>query len=973
MKQPKKEKQKLNKEQLQAIKFGEGPLLIIAGAGTGKTTTIVERIWHLIKNKKVKPEEILALTFTEKASQEMVGRVDEKLPIGLSQLWISTFHGFCERFLRAECLEIGLDPTYTLASKAECVQLMRSHLYDWKMSYFRPVGNPTKFITGLIEHIGRLQDEDISIEAYEAFAHKLQALPNTLEEEKEEAEKAGELARVYREYANLKIQENIMDYNDLISNTLKALRSKASLRKKYQTMFKYILVDEFQDTNIAQNELVFLLAGVKQNITVVGDDDQSIYKWRGAAISNILDLKKRLPKTKIVVLTKNYRSSHAILDASYRCIQHNNPDRLEVVEHIDKKLECMKRAIGKPIGFVWKNTSDDEAQWVAEDIEKQHESGKLWSDCTILLRANDHKEPFIRSLTRNNIPYQILGIDNILNTKEIKDIIAVLDILANPKDNVSLFRVMTMECFDIPLRDVLLLTATAKQQGISIFESFEWVSQKDQTVKIIWSPGGVEKLSAWFDQLHQLMSMIPTKTAGEILYRFLIESGLYKKFANPKTVSDEQAALNIAEFFSMIKSYETTHENATVFVVRDWIHLMIELKEAKRMPKSDMSVKDAVNIVTIHSAKGLEFDIVYMGSLVEGRFPSRNRSEQIPVSDALVKEIRVSADSHMQEERRLFYVGLTRAKEQLYLTGARWYPDNKREKKVSPFVIETLGQVVVDKEIIKPVETEKQLFLFDYAKESEKKIKEEAVAKKEIHMLSYSTYECFTRCPAQYKYRYVYKIPTMSYGALTFGDTVHRVMKWTYEQVRDGRPVDIKNVLEWYEKIWKKTGFQNPSSEKENKEKGTEIITEYMQTIFNPHTKVLSVEQSYTVPLTPTCVLYGKLDRIDDLGEGKIEIVDYKTGKSPTKKDIATDMQLSVYALLVSQQPKQIPPEQITVSLHFFEGQKKVSGVRTKEELQATKELMTRTVETIEKSILAPIPGKHCDFCEFKPLCEAWK
>ena len=335
---------RLNKQQKEAVGWGEGPLLIIAGAGTGKTTVITERIKHLITSGLAKPSEILALTFTNKAALEMEERVDVAMPLGYTSMWIMTFHSFCDRVLRAEALHIGLDPRFHLMSQAQTIQFVRNSLFQFDLDYFRPLGNPTKFVGGMVEHFSRLQDEDISPQDYLTYAKKLKT-------EKLEMKKTLELAKAYQKYDELKTKAGKMDYGDLITKTLKLFRDRPNILTGYQKQFKYILVDEFQDTNIAQNELVKLLAGKNANISAVCDDDQSIYKWRGAAVSNVLDFRKTYPKTKIVTLTKNYRSTQEILNRAYDLIQMNNPDRLEVKEEIDKRLQSKSKEKGESIKF----------------------------------------------------------------------------------------------------------------------------------------------------------------------------------------------------------------------------------------------------------------------------------------------------------------------------------------------------------------------------------------------------------------------------------------------------------------------------------------------------------------------------------------------------------------------------------------------------------------------------------------------
>jgi DNA helicase-2/ATP-dependent DNA helicase PcrA len=332
----------LNPEQKKGVEYAGGPLLLVAGAGTGKTRVITERIKWLIQNKKAAPSEILALTFTEKAAAEMLERVDRAMPLGYEEPWLSTFHAFADRLLRDEGLEIGLDPAYKILTPPEVWLLIRENLFDFNLNYYRPLGNPTKFISAMLTLFSRAQDEDITPAEFVRWAKKSkkQKVKSKNGDEKEGIEKYSELANAYQTYQTLKIRESYLDFGDLILWTLKLFRERPAILKKYQSQFKHLLVDEFQDTNYAQYQLIKLLAPAKSrpNLLVSADDDQSIYKFRGAAVSNVLEFKSDYPKAATIVLTRNYRSGQKILDASYRLIQNNNPDRLEKKIGIEKKL-----------------------------------------------------------------------------------------------------------------------------------------------------------------------------------------------------------------------------------------------------------------------------------------------------------------------------------------------------------------------------------------------------------------------------------------------------------------------------------------------------------------------------------------------------------------------------------------------------------------------------------------------------------
>jgi len=927
-------KRLLNTEQKKAVRFGKGPLLIIAGAGTGKTTVITERILYLLSSGKANPEEILALTFTEKASQEMEERVDQKLPYGTTKLWISTFHAFCDRILKNESLSIGLNPNYKLMGDAESIQFFIKNLFVFKLEYFRPLGNPTKFVFGMLQHFSRLKDEDVSPRAYGEWVEKLQKKAAT-EEEIEEGKKFRELAEAYRTYEELKTKEGLADYGDLIAHTLMIFRTRKKILSQYQKQFKYILIDEFQDTNFAQNELAVLLAGSTQNITVVGDDDQAIYRWRGAAISNIIQFRKKFKKAKIVVLAKNYRSTQEILNRSYELIQHNNPDRLEVVEKINKQLECVRRINGKPVQLLYADRVEDEAELVAHEIKGLVEDEKLhlsWKDIAILVRANNHAEPFIRAFGRFGIPYQFLGPGQLFRQTEVKDIIAYLKLLANINDSVSMYRVLVMDVFDVPARDVAELVSQAKQNALSVFAACEKFSSSCSDI-------GKQKVDLIVEMIQRHLGLIKKETAGQIAYYFLQDSGLLKSYTNIETAKEEHKAENIAKFFDKIKMYEVDHEDASVFAVVEWLNLAMELGESPLAANSDWTEVNAVNILTVHSAKGLEFPVVFVVNLVGARFPTNERHEQIPIPDALVKEVLPTGDYHTEEERRLFYVAVTRARDHLYLTAAKYYGDGKREKKLSPFIAECLGNQEI-RTATKPVASDAgQLFLIDWAKHDQLEQSDTKIAVKPVSYVWYTHIESFRRCPLQYKFRYVIKIPVPTSAALSFGDIMHRSMQEFYKHVIAGDKVSEQTLLAIYDEQWRSKGFMSKSYEEKMKKNGELLLSEYFKKGYDPKTKTIAVEQAFKIKITNDITLGGKIDRVDRRADGKLEIIDYKTGAAPKKRDPQEDFQLSIYALAATDKGVyDTAADNMLVSFYFFEGQERVSGTRTNEQLAAVRE-----------------------------------
>ncbi|MFH1561294.1 MAG: ATP-dependent helicase [Patescibacteria group bacterium] len=455
---------KLNAQQKQAVEYTGGPLMIIAGAGTGKTTVITEKIKWLIAEQNLNPSEILALTFTEKAAREMEERVDLALPIGYSQLWISTFHSFCDRVLKDEAIQIGLNPNFKLMTGAETIFFLQKNLFDFKLNYFRPNSNPNKFLSALASHFSRLQDEDIDPKQYLTFAKKM---PDSSPEEKLEKQKTIELATVFDQYQKAKEKEGLLDFADLISQTIKLFRQRANVLSEYRKRFRFVLIDEFQDTNIAQYELIKLLAPPKSkpNLTVTGDDSQAIYKFRGAAISNILAFKQDYPDSQMVVLSQNYRSTQAILDSAYQLIKYNDPDTLEAKLGISKNLTSARKIKGQTPKLIFENQAETEADMIVKTIKRLHQGKEKYQfkDFAILVRANSQADLVCQVLSRAQVPNQFLGPSQLFRQTEIKELVAYLSLLANPQDDLAFFKVASMDIFDIPEKNLALLRGFAKK------------------------------------------------------------------------------------------------------------------------------------------------------------------------------------------------------------------------------------------------------------------------------------------------------------------------------------------------------------------------------------------------------------------------------------------------------------------------------------------------------------------------------
>ena len=946
----------LNKHQLDAVRHGNGPLLIIARAATRKTTVITERIKHLIVDKNYNPGSILALTFTDKAAYEMQERVDILMPYGYTNLWIHTFHSFCDRILRDEAHTIGLDPSYKLISESEAVLLMRKNIFNLGLKTFRPFSNPTKFLDALLTHFSRLKDEDITPQEYIKWAEK--------QKNSEEKRQYKELADSYKRYEDLKIRESVMDFSDLISNTLLLFRKRPNVLKKYQDQFKFILVDEFQDTNFAQNELAIMLAGKSKNITVVADDDQSIYRFRGAAVSNVLQFKKSFPSAKIVTLNDNYRSTQTILDASWELIQNNNPNRLEVVENINKKLKSHSSSLEEEIRIIHETRPEDEADRIAQEIKTLSKTYE-YKDIAILVRANNHSQGITTALARHRIPYQFLGPGYLFQQEEIKDLIAYLTFLTDLSDSVSLFRVLSMEVFDIPYAQLNFLLNFAKRNNLSLFEALYDINLD------FLKPATQKKLQDFRKMAERHLEKTKKETAGQILYYFLVDSKLFEKLKTSDSLKEERRIQNIAKFFDRIKNFEMERSDANIFTLVEWLMLMMQMGDSPIAADIDIRDKNAVNILTVHSSKGLEFKTVFLINLVSDRFPSRERSEKIPLPESIIKEkAEKDRDFHLEEERRLFYVGMTRAMDILYFTYSDYYGTGKRPRKLSPFVYEALPNLKIEKE--KKALTQ-QLSLTEVLSvyEENGKVKEERPPLK-LRYITYSNLQMFDICPMHYKAKVIFNIPTPPAAVQSFGISVHNALYRFYKQIQGGENPSLKNLQDLLRKEWISQGYNSKKHEEERFSQSQNLLDKFYKANCNPFVSPLRLEESFSFNLKNGVKVFGKIDRIDPKGKG-IEIIDYKTGEENPKAQKAHELQLAMYALAATRIKDEVlnrDPKDITLTLYFLEGDTKKSMTFTKGDLDTLENRLIEKIEEIEKSEFKCSGNILCKNCEYKMLCQ---
>ena len=607
----------LNPAQREAVEQTEGPILILAGAGSGKTRVLTTRIGYLMKEKKVKAENILAITFTNNAANEMRERVDETLnDEDTSAMWITTFHSCCVRILRKSINKIGYNRSFVIYDSSDQVTLVKDCLRE--LNYSEKAMDP-KYIISVISNA---KDKLIN--------------PKQFREKYKNDFSKSKIADVYALYQDRLKRNSALDFDDLISKTVELFREHEDVLDFYRNRFRYIMVDEYQDTSRAQYELVRLLAQGHQNICVVGDDDQSIYGWRGADIRNILEFERDYDDVHVIKLEQNYRSTQIILDAANYLIKNN-------IERKRKKLWSEKKE-GELIKIQLAETEVDEAEFVANTISTMVRTGeRSYKDFAVLYRANAQARPVEDALNRAQIPYNIYGGTKFYERKEIKDMVAYLRVIQNPQDDISLKRIINVPRRGIGLRTIEKIEDRASLKEESLYSVLIDIDgNSDISRKAKASINGFVDIMSTFRSLKQIYP------ASKMIEKVMDITGYLDELEKDKSEESQDRIENLKEFISVAMEFESKNEDTSLEAFLTNVALTSE-------PNEEEEHADRVSLMTIHSAKGLEFPVVFLTGMEEKLFP-------------IARAIASMQDTQIEEERRLCYVGITRAKEELFMT-----------------------------------------------------------------------------------------------------------------------------------------------------------------------------------------------------------------------------------------------------------------------------------------------------------------
>ena len=957
----------LTPEQRVAVEHGPGPLLIVAGAGTGKTHVLTARIVHLIASGQAKPHQILALTFTEKAAATMQERVDLYTPLGLNDAAIRTFHSFGDEVFREFALELGRAGELRVLSPAEQVIFVREHLFDLPLKRYRPAGDPVRHVRALLDLFGRARDDDIAPEEYVAFARRM-ATEAGDDAARDEASAQEELAAVYAAYTTLKETSGVIDFGDQIALSLRVLRDHPGAARRLAERHRYVLVDEFQDTNDAQFKLIQRLVEPHRNLTVVGDDDQSIFAWRGATLSNFDAFRDTYPDAEVVTLVDNRRSSQGILDAAYALIR-NNPDRLEERLGIDKRLRGRPAGDAIEIDHLQYTSGAEEAEAIADRIaEAAIRSERKLGDFAVLVRNNSDAIRILNSLARRGLPAHFSGGGQLYDREEIRLLVSFLTAVAAPSDSLGVYFLATSSLYAFPPAELAKLAEAQTRRQRPLRELFEEVARGEGGG---FTEDAVSAAKRLITDLDRYAARSAELTTAELLFEFLESSKLLDRYRDPDSALAEEQGRNVAKFLRLVQSAGKALPSDRASYVVPHLQLLREAGDDPAAADFEQS-ETAVNVLSVHKAKGLEFGVVYLIVSTEERLPGSLRLPDLRLPDGLARTAVADRDRHVAEERRLAYVAMTRAKDAFFFTSATDY-GGTRGHRPSRFIGEALGRRPEAKSVRLAAYDELQRFA---AAPAEVDSPLPRLGADNILTVSYTEIDDYRRCPLRYRFAHVLKIPVLPTPPMIYGNALHRAVADFLTKKRNGEQPTLAQLEATFRSSWIGGGFISPDHESDRFEAGLTALRRFFAAEEGMPAPDL-VEQRFSFMLGNDRVV-GQWDRVDRTATGA-EVADYKSSildgdEDTAQRRAAKNMQLPVYALAYKKTFGELPAK---TALIFLESGQRGETTPTEEAMGAIAAVITSTAAKIRARQFPASPerpeARTCAQCPYNAICtESW-
>jgi superfamily I DNA/RNA helicase/CRISPR/Cas system-associated exonuclease Cas4 (RecB family) len=947
--------------QREAIEHVNGPMLVIAGAGAGKTTVLTQRVAHLIRAGHARPDQILALTYTDNAADEMKNRVRAELKgANLDGLQVSTFHAWCNSLLQRRGRSFGV-----LDDKDLWVYLRRN-IRELKLKYFVRAANVSQFLDDLLDFMRRCQDELVRPEDYAAYVARLERgeipLPRVAKskkqaelEDQEILERSQEIARVFTTVEKMLAEKNLGTFGHMITRAWQALNGDAALLEQERSRARFLLVDEFQDANFAQIEMLTKLAGSEANVSAVGDPDQAIYRFRGASSEAFTLFMKAMPEAKLVVLENNRRSLSPILRCAFGIVNENPPvfakksvSFQRAPLESDREKEAVLRGepiTAPPVEIVTWSDREVEAADLAYQIQKRRRAERCsWSDFAVLYRQHSHREELVRELTEHAVPFSIEGLD-VLDTPEVRDALAALTAAVNPKDAASLFRVAAFPPFDIDPQKLRSGMQAVRRQEMDLRRVLE---------KLPNGPAVLESVN----QVHTEVEKEGV-TASEALRLIM------RQF-------DMAASVPLDAFLNFVDMWQRKPlvEAGTAAEFLEFLEYFRQARGAIALPSS---TTDGVRLLSAHAAKGLEFRHV---AIIRGSSTSFPCSYREPLV-AMPPELRHSESLHddktlnEQEERRLFYVAMTRARDTLSIFAKQGTGTDQTPTK---FLREFMRDTGYRKFWRHRSAVAVQDTLF--AEEESYAVPRSNVAAwlwmdpsaSFVTGLSATAIEIYEECPLRFKLEREWNLPREVPASLHYGAAMHRVLRTFYDAYRFGREIGDDALIEMFRADLVAAGIPDRYQYELYLRQGIEQLKQFLSVAHaQPMPGVLETEQRFELQVG-AARLAGRVDRIDQVSSETVAVIDYKTGKPKSQEDADKSLQLSLYALAA----KEVWGRRAELLIfQNLENNTMVCTTRTDSELEDAKRRVEDAAEKIARGLFNAKYGYHCNLCPYRNLCPA--
>lgn len=967
-----------DERQREAIEHVHGPMVVLAGAGTGKTTVLIQRIANLVRQGHARPDEILALTYTENAAEEMQNRVRAELKgTDIEGLQTCTFHAWCNALLQRR------GAAFNVLDDKELWVYLRRRIRDLHLKYFVRAAKVSQFLDDLLEFMRRCQDELVDPRQYAEYVARLERgdipLPRVARSKKQSElddaeilDRCREIATVFATVEDMLRAKNLGTFGHMITGAYHLLKDHPAVLEEERRRTRFLLVDEFQDANFAQVEILSMLAGQESNVFIVGDPDQAIYQFRGASSEAFSLFVRHYPAAKLVALEKNRRSLTPILRCAFGIVNENPPvfaeksrgekgsaaSKSSMLSYQRSALESWREThareqgesfVGQPIEIVTWRDKDVEAADVASRIRKKRKELRCeWKRFAVLYRQHSHREELVKELAERNIPFTIEGLD-VLDTPEVRDLLACLGAAVNPKDAANLFRVAALPQFAI---DPVELKAAMRAVHRDEFDFRKVLARL--------AKGGA--VLAEVEKAHEAIQPEDVTAIDSL-------NAVIRQFALRRT-----SAVNaFAEFVQRWQKNALT-ETGRAPEFLEYLNYFRQARGANiPLPPSK---EDGVRLMTVHAAKGLEFGHVAIlrGSstsfpcpfhepLVD--FPQELRSSRSTQTDKVLSE---------QEERRLFYVAMTRAEDRLAIYAKQGAGVDTRPTK---FLRDFMSPAHAHRRFWQTREAAAvQDELFAAAEEERVAIERSNVAAwllseptaNFVTGLSASSIELYQQCPLRFKLEREWNLPRDVPASLHYGAAMHRVLHTFYDAQRYGREIGDEVLLENFRADLATAGIADRYQYDLYLRQGREQLTQFLAWArANAPSEVLQTEQKFDLPVGGT-KLTGRVDRMDHLDSGGVAIVDYKTGKPKSQEDADKSLQLSLYAL-AAQEAWGLRADRLI--FHNLEDNSMVVTTRDSADLEAAKEQVRNAAESIAEGNFSAKPGHQCSFCPYRNLCPA--